>query len=89
MLEVCILRSRFEFWYISFELENCKWLTLLYFYVDVYLKPGFEKDMDMAKLYIQYSVVDSRGEYTKKYKKEVKDTFEKVDNRYIDYEIII
>jgi hypothetical protein len=62
-------------------------LTLLHLYADVYLKPGYEKDMDMAKLYIQYKVADCRGEHTSNYQKEIDDAFEKLDQRYTDHPI--
>jgi hypothetical protein len=35
-----------ELGYILFEPQNYKWLTLFHVYADVYLKPGYEKDMD-------------------------------------------
>jgi hypothetical protein len=64
-------------------------LTLLHLYSDVYLKPGFERDVDMAKLYIQYKVPDCMGEDISKYQKEIEDTFEKVDECYTDHVINI
>jgi hypothetical protein len=67
-----------ELGYILFEPQNYKWLTLLYLYADVYLKPGYEKDTDMAKLYIQYKVADCRGKHTSKYLMEI-------DNAFPDY----
>jgi hypothetical protein len=73
--------------YILFEPQNYKWLTLLHLYADVYLKPGYEKDMDMAKLYIQYKVADCRGEDTSKYQKEIDDAFDKLDKSYTDHPI--
>jgi hypothetical protein len=47
------------------------------------MKPGFENYMN----YIQYKVVDCRGEDTIKYKKEIEDAFEKIDKRYSDQKI--
>jgi hypothetical protein len=76
-----------ELGYILFEPQNYKLFTLLHLYADVYLKPGYEKDMDMAKLYIQYKVADCRGEDTSKYQKEIDDAFEKVEKRYTDHAI--
>jgi hypothetical protein len=78
-----------ELGYILFEPQNYKWLTLLHLHADVYLKPGYEKDMDMAKLYIQYKVMACRVEDTSKYQKEIDNVFEKVDKRYTDLEIIL
>jgi hypothetical protein len=76
-----------ELGYILFESQNYKWLTLLHLYADVYLKPGYEKDMDMAKLYIQYKVADCRGEDTSKYIMEIDDAFEKLDKSCTDHPI--
>jgi hypothetical protein len=63
-------------------------LTLLHLHADVYLKPGYEKDMDMAKLNSQYKVADCRKKNTSKYQKEIEDAFEKLDKRYTDHAII-
>jgi hypothetical protein len=60
-----------ELGYILFEPQNYKWLTLLHLHSDFYLKKWFEKDMDMAKLYIQYKVADCRGEDTSKHLKKL------------------
>jgi hypothetical protein len=76
-----------ELGYILFERQNYKWLTLLHLYTDVYLTSGYEKDMDMAKLYIQNKVADCRGEDTSKYQKEIDDAFEKVDEHYTNHAI--
>jgi hypothetical protein len=72
---------------ILFEPQNYKWLTLLHLYADVYLKPEYEKDMDMAKLYIQFKVADCRGDYTSKYPIEIDNAFEKLDKSYTDLPI--
>jgi hypothetical protein len=76
-----------ELGYILFKPQNYKWLTLLYLYADVYLKPGYEKDMDMAKLCIQYKVADCRGEDTSKYLMKIDNAFEKLDKSYRDHVI--
>jgi hypothetical protein len=65
--------------------KKCKWVTLLYLYTDVYLKPRYEKDMDMAKLYIHYKVADCSEEDIPKSKKEIEGDYEKVDKRYSNY----
>jgi hypothetical protein len=76
-----------ELGYILFEPQNYKWLTLLHLYTNVYLKPGYEKDIDMVKLYIQYKVANCKRENTSKHQKEINDAFEKVDKRYTDHPI--
>jgi hypothetical protein len=78
-------KSKVESGYILFEVQNYKGLTLVHLYPEVYLKPGFEKVLDMGKLYIQYKTADCRGEDTEKYKK----SFEKVDKYYTNHEILL
>jgi hypothetical protein len=55
-----------------FDVQNYKWLILPHLYADVYLKSGYEKDMDMGKLHIQFKVADCRGEDTTTSKKKFK-----------------
>jgi hypothetical protein len=72
-----------EYFYFFLKSVN----TILQSFSFFYLKPGYEKDMDMAKLYFQYKVEDCRGEDTSKYQKEIDNAFEKLDKRYTDHAI--
>jgi hypothetical protein len=77
-----------ELGYILFEPQNYKWLTLLHLYANVYLKPGYEKDVNFAKMYIQYKVAGCRKEDSTNFKKEIQVAFEKVDNYYTNHEMM-
>jgi hypothetical protein len=67
--------------------KNYNLITLYRLYEHIFRYNQFEKDNDMANLYVKYKIADFRGEDTTNIQEEINTAYQKIYNKYNDLNI--